>query len=108
MAQTRMTAALAAMEQAMEALASAHAEYANGLHTEARAAIQRRGRAGGFPIVHGIGVDRLNDVLVMRLRALGLDGVLASARRSGELSEAWVDEWVARVQDFVNEQGGVR
>lgn len=90
-----MLAAVAAMERAMQDLATAYRAYSTALPEAARAAY---GETDRFRASEAAGRMQIEGTLVARMRALGLEAVLAEGRTVSEASEDWVSKLQADIR----------
>ena len=90
--------ALAALEDAAQTLATAHANYLRAASTVINAADTENRKV---TLNAHFGPGRVNEVLVMRMRALGLGAFLERARVPGKVGASWTDELHAKVSSLV-------
>ena len=87
--------ALAELETAARTLATAHANYV----TAASAVINSADTENRKVTLNAhLGPGRVNEALAMRMRALGLGGLLERSRVPGKLGESWSTVIQAKVQ----------
>jgi hypothetical protein len=98
--QDQMIAAAEGIETALQALATHVTDYDTILHAASRAAYGEGNRQ--FTLEHTVGV--LPELIVQRMRGLGLDAVLDRARTGGTFSESWVSVLRARIRAHVPER----
>jgi hypothetical protein len=90
--------ALAALETAAHGLATARANFVTAASGIINAAETENRK---ITLNSSLGPRRVDDFLVMRLRALGLGPVLDKARTPGTLPESWTTDLRARVNALV-------
>lgn len=91
--QDTMVAAVAAMEQAVQALSAAYEQYASATRDASREA------ARVDDLTNALGTHRIVDALVGRLRALGLEVDRATA--GGRVGAEWVRSVTTDIQRLV-------
>lgn len=95
--QQTMIAAVGEIEAAAQQLASAVDRYVTAYRAVAHAAASENRQH----TLDGTVGTKLYELLVWRLRGLGLDSMLKRARTPGMLTDTWVAELDARIRAFV-------
>ena len=99
--QDTMVAALAAMEDAVQRLAAAYAQYQVAYQQTTRELYAAPGPERLADVAHAIGVERVDKALAMRLTALGLEQILSYAPALGPAGPDWIQPLTAQIQKRV-------
>ena len=96
-----MIAALGAIEDALQQLATARRGYLNVYQTVSRAAYHGSEKNRQFTLELTLGSPALDGRIVQRMRTLGLQGVLEAARSDGTIDATWITALSEKVRAFV-------
>jgi len=101
--QQKLIDAVKAMDQAVQQLATAYQDYSGTFGRASREAFETAGRGdrGGtaaFTLQQAVGPVRVHELLVRRLRGLGLGPLLEQARTPGHAGDEWVTRLTAAIE----------
>src|SRR5207237_1316788 len=99
----QLTAALGAIDDGLAQLAAGFMAFRAANQSVSRAVFHARGQGEQFTLEHAIGITRVLELIVRRMRTLGLEMVLDQARTSGGLDDTIVATLALKIREAVGQ-----